>query len=317
MQTLKLSIALAVLPMLSHAEDLTEADREALLDRIEEIQKRSESYVDQKYRAAMSAYSAAMASENSAMDLYLKCEEKLNFEEKKKKHSDFREWKKKNSDKFSDNAFRKALQFQLRWLVLTLKATPEDADREKLAAEAGALLDTMVSNAEGLAAHQSVLNQSVTSSIFAQAYDIGGIDVKDWPLSPGRIASVYDQLLLPPLRRIDRIEALKASWQKRILQEGVLVEKWRSNKNNTKSNERSPAFEKFVAETLPILRWNAEVDIYKAGDERGAAIRMLKHIEDNFTHKSATQWVGQFSELVRGVQNNELEASTETPVATE
>ena len=34
-----------------------------------------------------------------------------------------------------------------------------------------------------------------------------------------------------------------------------------------KSGTRSPAYEKFVSETIPNLQWEAEMDFYKHGDE--------------------------------------------------
>jgi hypothetical protein len=66
-----------------------------------------------------------------------------------------------------------------------------------------------------------------------------------------------------------------------------------------KPGVRSPAYDKFVAETLPNLRWEAEVDIFKAGDEKGAAIRMLAHIEDNLSHESAPKWAEDFVALLQ------------------
>lgn len=299
MHILKITFAFAFLSMLAKAEELSAADREALIKRIAEIEQQSESYVNQKYRTAMTAFNTAATSENGAMELYLKCEEMLNFEQKQKKNSEFREWKKKNDEKFAETAFRKALQLQLQWLTLTLKASAEDADREKLSLEVATYLDKMMAQADSLAPYQSVLNQSVTSTVFAQAYNISGIEIENWALSPGQIPVIYDKIILPPLRRIDRIEALKAAWQKRISQEGELAEKWSDEKASGGLNARSPAYEKFITESLPDLRWNAEVDIFKAGDQRGAASRMLKHIEANISHKSATQWVEQLAKLIQ------------------
>lgn len=299
MHILKITLVFAILPMLAQAEELSDADREALIKRIAEIEEQSESQMNQKYRAAMSAFNAAMASENSAMEFYLKCEELLNFEQKQKKFSEFRDWKKKNDEKFAETAFRKALQLQLQWLTLTLKASAEDADREKLSLEVATYLDKMMAQADSLEPYQSVLNQSVTSTVFAQAYNISGIEIENWALSPGQIPAIYDKIILPPLRRIDRIELLKAAWQKRMSQEGELAEKWSNEKASGGLNARSPAYEKFITESLPDLRWNAEVDFFKAGDQRGAASRMLKHIEANISHKSATQWVEQFGKLIQ------------------
>ncbi|MES2981724.1 MAG: hypothetical protein V4727_05360 [Verrucomicrobiota bacterium] len=317
MHILKLALALTLLPIFCQAEGLSPTEREELIKRIEEIEKQSESYVNQKYRTAMKAYTEAMTNENSAMELYLKCEEMLNFEQKQKKHSEFRDWKKKNDAKFSETAFRKALQFQLQWLSLSLKANSENADREKLSLEVATYVDKMVEHAEVLEPYQSVLNQGVTSTVFAQAYNIGGIEIKKWPLSPGQIGAVYEEIILPPLRRADRIEALKAAWQKRMLQEGELIEKWSPEKAGGGLNAQSPAYEKFVTEALPNLRWNAEMDYFKAGDERGAALRMLKHIDTNMSHKSAPQWLEQLGKLVSATSSSTQKSPPETTTPAE
>lgn len=292
-----LPILLAASTLTSQGQSLTDAEREAILKKIETIQEQANSAVDKKYRGAMSAFSSAMSSENSAFELYLKCEELLNFEKKNKKAVDFRDWKKNNNDKFSEPGFRLALQYQLRWIVLSLQATSKNADREKLALEGSKILDDLVADAEKLAPYQSILNQNVLSSVFAQAYQINGIEIKNWPTAPGALENIYDELILPPLRRPDRIAPLTSFWQKRINQESELVLKWKSN-GKEKSGEHSLEYEKFTTETLPQLRWNAEIDLYKAGDQQGAANRMLTIIEANLQHKAASKWIESLSSLV-------------------
>ncbi len=291
--------AVVFFPLMCHGQTLSDADRETMLKKIKTIQDQAESAVDKKYRTAMSALSSAMNNENAAFELFLKCEELLNFEKKKKKAVDFRDWKKNNDEKFSDPSFRLALQYQIRWTALSLQASSKNADREKLAIEASKILDAIVNDAEKLAPHQGVLNQSVLSTVFAQAYNISSIEIKDWPLAPGQIEAIYNDLLLPPLRRPDRIPALTATWQKRINQEGELVQKWKSE-GKTKSGERSLEYEKFITETLPQLRWEADVDIFKAGDQQGASARMVKHIEENISHKSAPKWIQALTTLIDG-----------------
>ncbi len=302
----------AFIPLMSQGQNLSDTDREAILKKIEAMQEQADSAVDKKYRTAMSVFSNAMSDPNSSLELYLKCEDLINFEKKNKKAVDFREWKKSNNDKFTDTAFRLALQYQLRWSVLSLQAASENADREKLSIEASKILDAMVNDAEKLAGHQSILNQSVLSSVFAQAYNINGIEIKNWPLAPGQLDQVYNVLVLPPLRRSDRLAALTASWQKRISQEGELVQYWKSG-GKSKSSEASLEHEKFITETLPQLRWDADVDIFKAGDQRGASIRMLKHIEDNLSHKSAPKWIESFTSLVADKKESPKSTPEVTP----
>lgn len=301
MKTLTVALLFLFAIPAAYAEVLSNSDREALIEKLEMVRKQASSTVESRYRTAIAAYRGAMSSPNAAMELYLKCEELLNFDEMQKRHGDFREWKKKNAEKFGDMAFREALRQQIRWLALTLEASGEDPDRDKLASEASKVVDAIVSDAERFADFRQVLQQGVTGCIFARAYDISGIEVEDWPLSPLPIAAVYEQVILPPLRRADRLSSLQTSWNKRILQENSLVESWAAPPGeNAKAGERSPAAEKFATETLPALRWEAEMDLFTHGDEQGAAIRMLELINRNMAHTEAPKWIEELTAVLQG-----------------
>ena len=300
MKILSLALFLAVLHPLSAQEGLSPSDREALLERLEKIRKEADSKVDARFRTALSAFKEAMDNPNSSLDLYLKCEEMVNFDEMNKKNVDFREWKRQNEAKLSDTGFRLALQQQLRWLVLTLQAASEKPDRDDLAIQAAKIIDQIIAGAEELSGHRELIVQGVTSSVFARAFDINGVKVKNWPLSPVPLAAVYEQLIIPQLRRTDRIQSLKATWAKRMANEGALLDAWSGKPGEKqKSGVRSHIYEKFASETVPNLRWEAEVDLFKVGDEKGAAVRMLKHIEDNLSHESAPKWAEQFVTMLQ------------------
>ena len=210
----------------AYADSLTEADREALLEKLEAIRNEADSKVDARFRTAMAAFKSGMSSDDAAITLYLNCEEMVNFQEMKKKSGDFREWKRDRSDKLSDKDFKMALRQQLRWLVLTLEAASEEPDLDRLGAEASTVLASIVSQAEDLSAHRNTLQQAVTSSVFARAYDINNLKVEKWPLAPMQLDAVYDQVILPPLRRSDRLPSLKAAWTRRMVQEGTLADLW-------------------------------------------------------------------------------------------
>lgn len=295
MKILSLAIVLAALHPLAAQERLCPSDREALLERLEKIRKEADSKVDARFRNALTAFRGAMDSPNEALNLYLKCEEMVNFDEMNKKNVDFREWKRQNEEKLSNPGFRLALRQQLRWLTLTLEAASEKPDRDKLAIEAGKIIESIVAEADELSAHRDIVQQDATSSVFARAYDINGEKAENWPLAPAPVAAVYEEVMLPQLRRKDRIESLKAAWTKRMANEAELLDAWSGKPGEKqKSSVRSPAYEKFVSETVPNLRWEAEVDLFNIGDEKGAAVRMLKHIEDNLSHESAPKWAEQF-----------------------
>jgi hypothetical protein len=62
---------------------------------------------------------------------------------------------------------------------------------------------------------------------------------------------------------------------------------------------QSPAYEKFLAETQPSLQWEMETDLFRHGDESGAAVRMLAHLEKNLSHPAAREWGKQFEALLK------------------
>jgi len=307
MKILALAILFTLQPLAAQ-EALSPSDREALLEQLEKIREQADSKVDARFRTALSAFSSAAKSPNTALDLYLKCEEMVNFDEMNKKNVDFREWKRNNEAKLSDTSFRLALQQQLRWLVLTLEASSEMPDLDKLALKAGEIVETIVVQAEDLSAYREVIQQDVTSSVFAQAYDINGLKVENWQLSPAPVAAVYEQVLLPPLRSAGRIESLKAAWKRRIIHESALLDAWSGKPGEKpKPGVHSPAYEKFLSETIPKLRWEAEVDLFKAGDEKAAAMRMLKHINENLSHESAPKWAKDFVTMLEVKESPESE----------
>lgn len=284
-----------------HAETLSSADREALLESLSKLRDSAETKVDAKFRVALAAYRTAMGSDAAAIELYLNCMERVNFDEANKKSSEFREWKRKEAEKLSDPALRLALRHQLRWLVLTLQAFPEKADRAKLAPEAQQAVDAIFNEAQNFSGQDDLLGQSVLATVFAKAYDINRIKIENWPLSPTLLDPIYEQIILPPLRKPARLAELHAAWTKRIQQEGARVQYWSKNRAEDRKGAAgpSPAYTKFVEETLPKLQWDMELDMFRSGDESGAATRMLAHLEKHIAHPSAKAWSDQLGQLLK------------------
>lgn len=304
----------------ARADILTDADRETLLENLEKLRESASSKVDAKFRVALAAFREAIASDDAAISLYLNCMEKVNFEDQQKKSADFREWKRNEAEKLSDPGLRLALRHQLRWLVLTLQAASDKADRAKLAVDAQEIVDSIFREPTKLKNQEAILSQAVTSSVFARAYDINSTKLEAWPLSPVLLDPVYEQILLPPYRKSSRLSELRAVWIKRIQQEGAKMEHWSGNNGNPKEQKRigmasamqSPAYEKFLAEAQPKLQWDMEIDLFRNGDESGAALRMLAHLEKHLAHPSAREWGKQFEALLKPV-TPEAPATAKTP----
>jgi hypothetical protein len=281
------------------AQSLSESDREALLGSLDKLQETVDSRVDAKFRTAISAYRNAIGSDDAAMTLYLNCVEKVNFEDQNRKNSDFRDWKRREAEKLSDGGLRLALRQQLRWLILTLRAASEEADRSELAGEAQDIVDSIFRDSERLSTQEELLGQPVTGSVFARAFEISGIKVENWALSPTALEEIYEKVLLPPYRSSSRVDSLRSGWLKRLQQENQRAQFWDGQGRGQRGATPSPQYAKFLEDTAPRLQWQMEVDLFRNGDENGAAVRMLAHLEKFITHPSARDWSDEFRNLLK------------------
>ena len=295
------------------AEDLTEPDRIALLEKLKKIEQQSNDRVGGLYRRAIQDYRSAIRSDDATMNLYLKCLEKVQYEDEKRKTQEFREWKRKNKDNLNSASMRMALRHQLSWLLLSIEAARREGDVSELGTRAVTHLDQIFDHAEALKDHRGILSQNALGSVFAKAYKLN-IKVKEWPKSALDIAQIYDKVVMPPLRQPGRVNSLRAAWKHRILHEGLIHEKWGDRKGKTigkKDAMRPPVFEKFLSETRPQLLWEMEVDCYEVGDQRGSALRMLSHLEKYLTHKDAPEWIKEFQTLIQPPSDTEATESAD------
>lgn len=293
-------LALLFSAPLLHADPLSQADREALIEKLDALRDNARAKAMTKIGSAAAAFRAGMASDEAAVKLYLECVEKVDFADRQRSSQEFREWKRRQDDRLKDEGLRRSLRHQLRWLVLSLEAAEAGDKREALAPKAAEAIDSIFGNPEQFAGNVGALREPVTNTVFARAYNLGGAKLEDWPLSPLEVSAVFNQILFPPLRAAGKHDLLRAEWVKRIRYEGIVREHWSGGGEGGrgKNDERSPEYEKFIAETLPDLRWQMEEDLFKAGDQKRAAINMLEHIEVNVTHTKARDWAERFRTLV-------------------
>lgn len=297
---MKIPIALLLFtPLILPAEEnlLSETDRQLLLERLEKIKDTSDATVEGRHQVALKAFRQARLSDAAAHALYLDCVEKVQFDDELKKTSEFRDWKQRHKERTDNPAFRLALRHQLNWLALTIEAI-HAKDASRFASTALEVTDAVLKDAEKLKDQQRILKASVLQSVFAEAYSITSETPANWPDNPVDLATLYDGLVLPPLRNDESLTGLRSSWLKRIEQEGTLVEQW--SNTATSDRDRKPAFEEWRAEKQPELMWRMEVDLFRSGDQKGSSIRMLEHLKKHLNHKSAPGWISDFTSLVEG-----------------
>jgi hypothetical protein len=300
MHLLKRIILMLIFTPLLQGDPLTQADRDVLIERLQKIQQGALKHENEHYATAINAFRAAMASEDAAFALYLKCVEKVQFEDQNKTGQDFREWKRKQEPQTKSPSFKRALQHQLRWLVLTLQVAESKEPATQFAPEAMKIMDDIFVDITNLTDQRDVLHQPVLSTLFAQVYELGKLKVKEWPQSPADINNIYEKLILPQVRKPTKIPELRAAWTRRIQQETLVFEHW-SNSEKEKPSENGAHLsgrDKYLAETIPEYLWQEEQDVYRAGDQRNAALKMFQIIDKYNTHPKVIDWTKQFQDLL-------------------
>lgn len=284
---------------------LSDVDKQLLIEALEKVQETSEITTTRRYDIALSAFKSALNSESDTHDLYLKCVEKVSFDDENKKSQDFRNWKRNHKEREDSPEFRLALHHQLKWLVLLVQAAKAPDDASDLTTSVLSALDSIYTDAEKLERHHQMLEGSVLGTVYARAYEVNNIKTDLIPASPLDIENIYEKLIFPALRNPVKCQSLRNAWIKRIKQEGLKLENWSAE--GEIRGTAPPAYEKWLADGRYDLQWKMEVDCFKAGDEKVAAKNMLTQIQNNLSHKNAPKWIDEFSKMMKG------EATLATP----
>lgn len=307
------ALMLSVPVFAQQAKELSSTDRDVLLQKIQKIQKTAENSDRTRISAAVTAFQAGAASSQAAYDLYLKCVEKVQFTDEKLKGSAFRDWQKKEEERYGNNLsqFKDALRIQLAWLLLTMKAYTREGTAEQYSQEIGELAQGVFSNLEKYEDVQGVLNADPSGSVFAQAYQVEGKKLDEWPGSPMQIRQIYDKLVFPSLRERGDIVGLRAAWEhllkalvEQVRVQGLVKEKQKADEKQRigmkKDMEQSTQLMKYQEREYPRLLWEMEQDLYDAGDQRTAAGNMLMLVQKYVNHPDSVKWSKELEGLLTG-----------------
>ncbi len=293
--TLLLASSVLTSPSLLAQEALlTEGDRQALLEKLKEVKEGAGGRAVQRSGNAITAFRSAASNDDRAHEFYLSCVEKVRFLDEKRSAQEFREWKRRHKERGDSPGFRRVLRHQLNWLRLTVEANAmSEEDQGELSSRAISALDAILGDQELEPRQFRTLEQDVTETVFALAYGVGAEE--KWPVSPVKLEDVYTNHILPPLEKKKDIAAYRAAWGKWIIQEARLQE---AKSENPERGERSAAFERFLVERRPQMLWDLEKAIYEIGDQKGAALAMLKHLETFAGHQNEVKWTEDFLEFL-------------------
>ena len=314
-------------PAMVQGADLSPEQIESLRRRLSEIKQNLDGHISNRNQGARSIFMEASKDSKVAVNLYLECYKKVNYDMEGRSESDFRAWKDSQSDRLRSDQFVESLLMQLRYLALSCHA----AEIEEIHEVFGPLTNYLESLSNLKELPDGSLTSSVASSIFAQAFDLEKLlgQNDNWEPVPFNITGIYDKTILPYLRANNK-DSLMAAWDKRIEQEKRIVlffearkkeelrgmdrerqRRQRDRQDGRGGIMRSHDIDDFTRETLPRLQWSKMKDLFQYIDQFEAAKQMLTFIEERLKTKNGEFFYNDFIGLLEESQNPSSETETE------
>ncbi len=284
-------------------EKLTEEQREEAAAWLQQAKESFNNISNSRLRKAVSAIQEATASETAAMSLYMAAmkDSFTNTESftsmrmgntrgrasfgarmmssrggargsssrNQSPTSAFNEWKKQMTGANSRPGFKKALQIQLKWMLICLQKA--DADRSgkemDLTAKAQSILSEISANAEEIA--DQIYSVGGASSVIREYLNVSDYRPEDTPENIGDIGSFFDQIILKPYVEKEDFVNYRKLYQNRIALEAKLV---------SVSGDDKKTAEASAAQVRLRRQWELERNCFRMGDEVRAFNNMKKAI---------------------------------------
>lgn len=317
------------------AAPLTPEQIEVLKSKAEALKQNLETHLATRNTNAGDVFLAASTDPKKAFDLWMNCEQKINYEREGKRESEFREWRDARSDLARDDRFMESLMMQLKYLGLSCKAAQAESIKD--------VFPALLSYAEGLSRMKELptnfMTSSIANSIFAEAYNLRTLLGKNgsWEPVPYSISGIYEKSILPYLRQ-DNTGGLMNAWDKRIEQQTRLAEALNAaideeereiylldgrqkdvaqkrldelfGSKTIQSHDRDD----FARETLPRLKWSKLKDQFRYIDQVMGAKTMLDFVEEHLTHELGEEF---YTDFMATIEDSRSEAATTSAPTTE
>lgn len=264
------------------AQSLTDDQAMRILEQLDELEDQIRSGTRRMRTTAVQRFREASASPRAATAFYLECVQKLDFEANEARQSDFRAWRDRNSRRLESDSHALALQLQLQYLVMSIRAAETDpTEIAPVIAELQQFMNNMVANHERIAGQADMLRRPVTNTIFARAYGLDrSLRNDNWEFGPMNYGGIFDKTLLPFYREF-RPDQLGQAWNLRMRIEQTLAEG---------SMDRAD-YQRFLTDRIPEMQWQRAQDLYEHGFRDQAINEMLAVVRNNAGHSRATGWI--------------------------
>lgn len=255
---------------LSHAQEmLSDSARKEAAAWLKEVKSGYLNTSTARIQKAVSALTAASATENAAMKLYVEAMKDRflnptsmmsrmlnrgggggfrmmrmpgaggrNGNSNSKSESPsaaFSNWRKQNTGNNIAPGFKKALQIQCKWMLLCLKkAEAEKNERElNVASSVMSMLDEIAANAKDVGEQLPMV--SGASEVIRSYLNISDYRSDTLPDNLMDFNSIFDRVLLAPYKGKKDVETFRKLWNKRINLEAILLQ---SNSSSDKKQQK-------------------------------------------------------------------------------
>lgn len=300
---------------LSHAQEmLSDSARKEAAAWLKEVKSGYLNTSTARIQKAVSALTAASATENAAMKLYVEAMKDRflnptsmmsrmlnrgggggfrmmrmpgaggrNGNSNSKSESPsaaFSNWRKQNTGNNIAPGFKKALQIQCKWMLLCLKkAEAEKNERElNVASSVMSMLDEIAANAKDVGEQLPMV--SGASEVIRSYLNISDYRSDTLPDNLMDFNSIFDRVLLAPYKGKKDVETFRKLWNKRINLEAILLQ------SNSSSDKKTAEAEK--ANFLIKRQWEREKACFELGDQV-TALEKMKSLIYSFKDPSEKQ----------------------------
>jgi hypothetical protein len=285
-----LILALIFSPLLN-AQDGGKIDATSILDALKTIKQKHEEFEKKDKTSLLQEVSAAAASTMAAVNYYQEAVHSTRFSGQNRETTQFNDWRRKgrDADRMKDKNWQEALRLHLYYLAMTLQ--------RETGTEVKDLLNQLLSYTNQLVVEHDLLqdqgewmDRPLTDSIFVNWLQVGDQVAKldKWEMSPGNFNGIYQQAILPELRKLKDSRAVEY-WNLRIQMES----------NQATASGRSFEIDKFNQFTRPKLLWDRSQEMLAIGQKNKAATEMLAIIKNYPTHPSVGDWIEKLEKLVK------------------
>jgi hypothetical protein len=292
------------------AQTASTIDAKAILQSLQDIQQKQTTSAKSQLLTTINDFTAASSDDGAALNFYVEAVRVTRFVGQLREDVAFAEWKKNSLPTLNPGAIRIAL----RYTTITLQRAAGATDDQifpvlfayvqqvqdalpgiyaQAAAQRDAARDARPRNGGREMGQRDpetdILQQPVSDNIFARWYNIGGklAAIGGWELVPSNLDSMYQQILLPIMRK-RRDPRVIQYWDAKILAE------------KAQASTATAAFstDRFNLTRRPSLLWSRAEDEVVIGERDQGITDMYDLVKTFPAHPEAAKWIKELQGLL-------------------